>query len=44
VVREGAPVIDLWGGIADEVSGARWERDKLQVIFSRTKALVVCVF
>lgn len=40
----GNPVVDLWGGVADSLSGRPWERDTLQMIASGTKALVaVCV-
>jgi CubicO group peptidase (beta-lactamase class C family) len=43
-VRDGEPVVDLWGGTADLASGRRCERDTLHVIFSGTKALVgVCM-
>jgi CubicO group peptidase (beta-lactamase class C family) len=40
VTCDGAPVVDLWGGIADAATGRTWERDTLQVIFSGTKGLV----
>lgn len=41
---DGAPVADLWGGVADAASGRRWERDTLQLIFSGTKGLTaLCV-
>jgi len=43
-VRGGELVVDLWGGVRDRVSGARWGRDTLQLIFSGTKGLVaVCI-
>ena len=43
-VRDGEPVVDLWGGVADRAAGRAWREDTLQVIFSGTKGLVaVCV-
>ncbi|HBL07613.1 MAG: beta-lactamase family protein [Acidimicrobiales bacterium] len=35
----GEPVVDLWGGTADKVSGRPWERDTLQLHFSTTKGV-----
>jgi CubicO group peptidase (beta-lactamase class C family) len=37
--RDGRPVVDLWGGVADESSGRPWSEDTLQLIFSGTKGL-----
>lgn len=37
VYRDGRPVVDLWGGIADPDSGRPWERDTLQLVYSATK-------
>jgi CubicO group peptidase (beta-lactamase class C family) len=39
-VRDGKPVADLWGGIADPHTGRPWREDTLQLIFSGTKGLV----
>jgi CubicO group peptidase (beta-lactamase class C family) len=40
---DGAPVVDLWGGIADEESGRAWEEDTLALVFSTTKGFTaVC--
>lgn len=36
----GRPVVDLWGGVADERDGRPWQRDTPSVIFSCTKGLV----
>ena len=36
---DGRPVVDLWGGLADERTGRAWERDTACVTFSCTKAL-----
>lgn len=40
VYIDGKPVLDMWGGIADERSGTPWRDDTLSVIFSCTKGLV----
>ncbi|MEV5592888.1 serine hydrolase domain-containing protein [Streptomyces sp. NPDC052496] len=37
VYRDGRPVVDLWGGIADPDSGRPWTRDTLQLVYSATK-------
>jgi CubicO group peptidase (beta-lactamase class C family) len=43
-VRDGRPVVDLWGGLADRRSGRPWREDTLQVIYSGTKGMVaLCV-
>ncbi len=42
--RDGALVVDLWGGVADPATGRRWESDTVQLIFSGTKGLAAaCV-
>ena len=38
--RDGKPVVDLWGGIADTASSTPWREDTLQVVFSGTKGFV----
>jgi CubicO group peptidase (beta-lactamase class C family) len=40
VWHNGEPVVDLWGGIADERSQSPWLTDTSSVIFSCTKGLV----
>jgi CubicO group peptidase (beta-lactamase class C family) len=41
---DGQPVVDLWGGVADEASGKAWQQDTMQLIFSGTKGLTaLCV-
>ncbi|MFD6161084.1 serine hydrolase domain-containing protein [Nocardia sp. NPDC060256] len=40
VYRDGQPVVDLWGGLADPDSGRPWERDTLQLVYSATKGVV----
>jgi len=39
VMRDGRPVVDLWGGFADAASGRAWQRDTLVNIFSVGKGL-----
>lgn len=39
VYSEGRLVVDLWRGLADRRTGARWEQDTTSVIFSCTKGL-----
>lgn len=40
----GELVVDLWHGLADSKSGARWDRDTVVPLFSTTKGLVaICV-
>ena len=40
VYKDGVPVVDLWGGTADERAGRPYGRDTLQLIFSSTKGAV----
>ncbi|GAA3798577.1 serine hydrolase domain-containing protein [Streptomyces coacervatus] len=37
VYRDGRPVVDLWGGVADPETGRPWTRDTLQLVYSATK-------
>ena len=39
VYRDGAPVVDLWGGVADSRTGRRWEKDTVACVFSTTKGI-----
>lgn len=42
--RNGEPVVDIWGGLADRAAGKPWTRDTLQFVFSGSKGLVaVCL-
>lgn len=42
--RDGRPVVDLWGGLADRDAGSPWREQTLQPIFSGTKGLTaLCV-
>jgi CubicO group peptidase (beta-lactamase class C family) len=40
VRHQGTTVVDLWGGVADERTGAAWGEDTVGVVFSTTKGLV----
>ncbi|MFC9434057.1 serine hydrolase domain-containing protein [Nocardia sp. NPDC057030] len=40
VYRDGRPVVDLWGGLADPDAGRPWARDTLQLVYSATKGVV----
>ena len=43
LVVDGRTVVDLWGGVADVATGAPYEHDTLQLIFSSTKgATALC--
>lgn len=37
VYRDGVKIVDLWGGVADKDTGATWNEDTLQLVFSTTK-------
>lgn len=37
VYRDGAPVVDLWGGVADPATGRPWDERTLVLVFSTTK-------
>ena len=39
VCRHGEKVVDLWGGIRDEATGAPWRADTMVLVFSATKGL-----
>jgi CubicO group peptidase (beta-lactamase class C family) len=41
--KDGEKVVDIWGGVADEDTGAPWNEDTLQLVFSTTKgATAIC--
>lgn len=40
VYRDGRPVVDLWGGNADPVTGKPWVEDTTAVVFSCSKGLL----
>jgi CubicO group peptidase (beta-lactamase class C family) len=43
VYVDGRPVVDLWGGIADETSGREWDEDAIVLVYSSTKGVTsVC--
>lgn len=39
VVRQGETIVDLWGGVRDEASGAPWEEGTMVLVCSTTKGL-----
>lgn len=42
--RDGRPVVDLWGGVADKATGRAWDEDAVALVFSTTKgAAAVCL-
>ncbi len=42
--HRGKPVVDLWGGVADQASGKPWNEDTMILVFSTTKgATAMCV-
>jgi CubicO group peptidase (beta-lactamase class C family) len=43
VYRDGVPVVDLWGGVADPASGRPWASDTIVLVYSMTKGIsAVC--
>lgn len=45
VYRDGRPVVDIWGGVADRRTGRPWARDTAAVIFSCSKGvLAICAY
>jgi CubicO group peptidase (beta-lactamase class C family) len=43
VYRDGHPVVDLWGGLADAQTGRPWESDSVVLVYSSTKGVTsVC--
>jgi len=44
VYRDGRPVVDLWGGLADREQRRAWEEDTVVIVFSTTKGVTaICV-
>lgn len=42
--RDGKPVVDLWGGVADKATGREWDQDAVALVYSTTKgAAAVCL-
>ncbi len=39
VYRDGLPVVDLWGGVADVDASTPWTRDTIVTVFSMTKGV-----
>jgi CubicO group peptidase (beta-lactamase class C family) len=40
---DGQSAIDVWGGVADPVTGRRWEQDTVCVVFSSTKGALAMI-
>ncbi|WP_461030900.1 serine hydrolase domain-containing protein, partial [Streptomyces sparsus] len=43
VYRDGQPVVDLWGGVADAEGDTPWQRDTAQILRSATKGPAAAV-
>jgi hypothetical protein len=39
VYQHGEKVVDLWGGVRDQSSGAPWQEDTMVLVYSATKGL-----
>jgi CubicO group peptidase (beta-lactamase class C family) len=39
IYHQGEKVVDLWGGIRNEVTGEPWEEDTMVIVFSTTKGM-----
>ncbi|HVV35427.1 MAG TPA: serine hydrolase domain-containing protein [Acidimicrobiales bacterium] len=37
IFKDGVKIVDVWGGVADKDTGAPWNDDTLQLVFSTTK-------
>jgi len=44
VWHAGKVVVDIWGGVTDKKTGALWERDTINTVFSSTKGIVATCF
>ena len=40
IYRDGQPVVDLWGGVADPEHGRAWEPDTVALVYSATKGVL----
>ena len=43
VYRNGAPVVDVWGGLADRDAGRPWQRDTAALVFSTSKGVTAAL-
>lgn len=43
VTKDGAPVVDIWGGFADEAGSRPWQRDTIINVYSTTKTMTALV-
>ncbi|HEX5096252.1 MAG TPA: serine hydrolase domain-containing protein, partial [Acidimicrobiia bacterium] len=43
IYKDGQPIVDLWGGLADATTGRAWAEDTVVLVFSSTKGVTsVC--
>jgi CubicO group peptidase (beta-lactamase class C family) len=43
IYKDGEKVVDLWGGVRDQATGAPWDEDTMTLVFSTTKGLAAMV-
>jgi len=43
IYRHGEKIVDLWGGVREEASGAPWRADTMVIVFSATKGMAAMV-
>ena len=43
IYRNGARIVDLWGGVRDMATGAPWRADTMVLVFSATKGMAAMV-
>lgn len=43
IYHEGEKVVDLWGGVRDQVTGALWQEDTVTLVYSSTKGMTALV-
>jgi CubicO group peptidase (beta-lactamase class C family) len=39
IYQDGEKVVDLWGGVRDRATGARWDEDTMVLVYSATKGM-----
>jgi len=39
IYKDGEKVVDLWGGVRDQATGAPWDEDTMVLVFSTTKGI-----
>jgi CubicO group peptidase (beta-lactamase class C family) len=43
IYKDGEKVVDLWGGVRDQATGAPWDEDTMTLVFSTTKGMAAMV-